>query len=131
MRAVAGRLRLELAQYRELQVFAQFSSDMDAATRDTLNYGGILTELLVQKDGEPMPMWSQVALLYVVTHTLIPHDAPLSLIRRLKAELPRALMMRSPEIASEFERAGELTPEFERAITGAAHEWLAGAEAQK
>ncbi|NLG24222.1 MAG: F0F1 ATP synthase subunit alpha, partial [Clostridiales bacterium] len=56
MRQVAGQLRLDLAQYRELQVFAQFSSDMDASTQEKLHYGELLTEMLRQPNNAPLPM---------------------------------------------------------------------------
>jgi F-type H+-transporting ATPase subunit alpha len=125
MRAVAGRLRLELAQYRELQVFAQFSSDMDAATRDTLRYGAILTELLRQKDGEPMPAVSQIELLYAATHTLVPHDTTSERVQRFKREFPAYMEARDPEGVCELTENGVLTPSFEKSMAQAVKEWLA------
>jgi F-type H+-transporting ATPase subunit alpha len=68
MRSVAGRLKLELAQFRELAAFAQFGSDLDKATRDQLERGQRLTEVLKQPQYEPVPLAHQVMLLYAVTH---------------------------------------------------------------
>ncbi len=64
MKKVAGRLRLELAQFRELQAFVQFSSDLDENTRKQINRGQLLTEVLKQSDGDPVPFERQVVILY-------------------------------------------------------------------
>ncbi len=124
MRQVAGRLRLELAQYRELQVFAQFSSDMDVTTRDTLRYGAILTELITQKDGEPIPMAWQIELLYSATHALIPHDTPIERVRQFKKEFPHYMQGRDPEGVKRLSQTGLLDPAFEESMKHAVCEWL-------
>ncbi len=67
MKQVAGTLRLDLAQYREMAAFAQFGSDLDASTKKTLNRGARLTELLKQPQYAPMPVEEQVASLYAAT----------------------------------------------------------------
>jgi F-type H+-transporting ATPase subunit alpha len=64
MKQVAGSLKLELAQYREVAAFAQFGSDLDAATQQLLNRGEKLTELLKQKQYVPIPAEEQVCILY-------------------------------------------------------------------
>jgi F-type H+-transporting ATPase subunit alpha len=64
MRKVAGRLRLELSQYRELEAFAQFGSDLDADTQATLNRGARLVESLNQNERDPWPIENQVAAIY-------------------------------------------------------------------
>jgi F-type H+-transporting ATPase subunit alpha len=64
MKKVAGRMRLDLAQYRELAVFAQFGSDLDAATKKQLDRGARLTEILKQPQFEPIPVGEQVLMLY-------------------------------------------------------------------
>eukprot|EP01015_Nassula_variabilis_P002192 TRINITY_DN1119_c0_g1_i2.p1 TRINITY_DN1119_c0_g1~~TRINITY_DN1119_c0_g1_i2.p1 ORF type:complete len:582 (+),score=194.51 TRINITY_DN1119_c0_g1_i2:2-1747(+) len=64
MKAIAGRLKLELAKYREVAAFAQFGSDLDAATQQLLNRGGVLTELLKQSQYVPMPVEEQVCVIY-------------------------------------------------------------------
>jgi F-type H+-transporting ATPase subunit alpha len=64
MKQVAGSIKLELAQYREMAAFAQFASDMDASTRQLLERGARLTELLKQPQYSPMPIEEQVAVLF-------------------------------------------------------------------
>jgi F0F1-type ATP synthase alpha subunit len=67
MKQVAGTLKLELAQYREVAAFAQFGSDLDAATQYLLNRGARLTEVLKQGQFQPMPIETQVVVLYAAT----------------------------------------------------------------
>ena len=64
MKKVAGKLRLELAQFRELQTFVQFASDVDQSTKDKINKGRIITEILKQSDLSPIPFEKQVLVLY-------------------------------------------------------------------
>jgi F-type H+-transporting ATPase subunit alpha len=68
MKTVAGRLRLDLAQYRELEAFAQFGSDLDAATQQQLARGARTVELLKQPQYQPMPVENQVAVIFAVTN---------------------------------------------------------------
>jgi F-type H+-transporting ATPase subunit alpha len=68
MRQVAGTLRLDLAQYRELAAFAQFGSDLDKATQDQLNRGKRLTEVLKQLQYEPLPVEKQVVIIFAGTN---------------------------------------------------------------
>jgi F-type H+-transporting ATPase subunit alpha len=68
MRQVAGRLRLELAQYRELAAFAQFASDLDKATRDQLTRGDKLTAILRQPQFAPVPVERQVMIIWAATN---------------------------------------------------------------
>jgi F-type H+/Na+-transporting ATPase subunit alpha len=68
MRQVAGKLRLDLAQYRELAAFAQFSSDLDKATRDQLTRGRAVTEVLKQPQFQPLPVEKQVAIIWAATN---------------------------------------------------------------
>ena len=68
MKKASGSIRIDLAQYREMEVFTQFSSDLDEATQNQLNYGKGLMELLKQPLCEPLSMAKQVIFLYVATH---------------------------------------------------------------
>ncbi|MEK7090415.1 MAG: F0F1 ATP synthase subunit alpha, partial [Patescibacteria group bacterium] len=68
MKKVAGRLRLELAQFRELAAFAQFASDLDESTRKRLERGKILTEILKQPELEPISFEKQVMVIYAATN---------------------------------------------------------------
>ena len=67
MKQVSGSLKLELAQYREVAAFAQFGSDLDAATQYLLNRGARLTEALKQGQYEPIPVQNQVVFIYAAT----------------------------------------------------------------
>src|SRR5438309_1503925 len=80
MRSVAGRLRLDLAQFRELEAFAAFASDLDAATKRQLERGARTVEVLKQGQYEPMPVEQQVMILYAVTNGFI-DDVDVSAIR--------------------------------------------------
>src|SRR5690606_37971487 len=71
MKKVAGRLRLDLAQYRELEAFAQFGSDLDKATQAQLARGARLVEVLKQGLYQPMPVENQVAIIWAATNGLI------------------------------------------------------------
>lgn len=68
MKKVAGKLKLSLAQYRELEAFAQFGSDLDEATKQQLNRGARLTEILKQPQYSPLSQPKQVAIIYAVTN---------------------------------------------------------------
>jgi F-type H+-transporting ATPase subunit alpha len=68
MRSVAGRLRLDLAQYRELEAFSSFASDLDAATKKQLERGARTVEILKQPQYQPMPVEQQVMVIYAVTN---------------------------------------------------------------
>lgn len=68
MKQVSGSLKLELAQFREMQAFAKFGSDLDAATTETLNHGERLTQLLIQNQYDPMDVTEQVISLYAAKH---------------------------------------------------------------
>jgi F-type H+-transporting ATPase subunit alpha len=99
MRAVAGRLRLELAQFRELAAFAQFGSDLDQATRNQLERGQRLTEILKQPQYEPVPLDHQVVLIYAVTHDYA-DDVPLEKMRDWAAGLLSFMDTVHPDIGS-------------------------------
>ena len=80
MKKVAGTLKIDMAQYRELEAFSQFSSDMDAVTAMTLDRGRKNNQLLIQRQYSPMPVGEQVAILYCGTHGLM-HDVPVDKVR--------------------------------------------------
>ncbi len=124
MRKVSGKLRLELAQYRELLVFSQFSSDMDKATRDILDYGERLTELLRQRNSAPLPTEVQVCFLYAMGRGLIPHDIPMDTLRKFKAEFPAVLQEQYPSLALSLREHAQLGDETEEWIRQAVRAWL-------
>ena len=129
MRKASGQLRLELAQYRELQIFAQFSSDMDASTQNTLEYGAVLTEVLKQSNGAPLDVATQVALLYAVGQKLLPHGISMDKVRAFKTEFPAMLKAEHPLMMHEIETTGKLSEDSEKTLRAAVREWTQGAKA--
>jgi F-type H+-transporting ATPase subunit alpha len=85
MKSISGRLRLELANFRELEAFAQFSSDLDATTKAQIDRGYRLREILKQPQYEPMPVEDQILLIYVATAGFI-DDVPVSRIGQWRAD---------------------------------------------
>jgi F-type H+-transporting ATPase subunit alpha len=98
MRQVAGRLRLELAQYRELEAFAQFGSDLDAATQKQLARGARIVQVLKQPQYAPMPVEHQVMIIYAVTNGYL-DDVPVDQIRAWENGFHEFIRQRRPEIA--------------------------------
>jgi len=97
MRQVAGRLRLQLAQFRELAAFAQFASDLDKATRDQLELGRRLTEILKQPQYQPMPLEQQVMIIFAATNGFL-DDVPVEKIRAWEEAFHRFMASRYPDI---------------------------------
>jgi F-type H+/Na+-transporting ATPase subunit alpha len=112
MKGVAGRLRLDLAQYRDLAAFAQFGSDLDKATQSMLSRGQRLTEILKQDQYNPLPVEKQVLIIFAATNGYL--DAiPVSEGRRYEKELYSFLDARHPKLLAEIiekkDIKGELT----------------------
>ncbi|HML48647.1 MAG TPA: F0F1 ATP synthase subunit alpha, partial [Clostridia bacterium] len=124
MRKVAGQLRLQLAQYRELQVFARFSSDIDRNTQSILDYGEHLTELLKQRNHAPLPMPAQVAMLYALTRNLLPKDLARDAFRQWKTGFPAFLYTRHPHVPNTLESTGVLDESLETALREAVSQWF-------
>jgi len=97
MRQVAGSLRLDLAQYREMAAFAQFGSDLDAATQKMLARGGRLVEVLKQDQYAPLTADRQVVIIYAATNGFVDH-LPESALKRYEEELFRFIDNRHPEL---------------------------------
>jgi F-type H+-transporting ATPase subunit alpha len=97
MRQVAGSLRIELAQYREMAAFAQFGSDLDAATQRQLARGSRLVEVLKQGQYEPLPVERQVLIIYAATNGYVDH-LPEAAVRRYESELYRFVENRHPQL---------------------------------
>lgn len=107
MRKVAGKLRLDLAQYRELAVFSRFGSDLDAATQELLAQGERITQTLKQEQYSTMPISHQVIVLYMATrrHLL---DIPVPKVRDFNAGFVDFVATRYPEITRIIEHTGDL-----------------------
>jgi F-type H+/Na+-transporting ATPase subunit alpha len=99
MRQVAGTLRLDLAQYRELAAFAQFGSDLDKATLSQLNRGRRLVEVLKQPQYRPLPVEKQVAIIYAATNGYL-DPVPVEAVRSYEDELYKFLDTRKPQLLS-------------------------------
>jgi F-type H+-transporting ATPase subunit alpha len=110
MRKVAGRLRLDLAQYRELAVFAQFASDLDKHTRETLEQGARLTEILKQPQYSPYPMASQVMLLYVAINKYL-MKIPFNYVREFGQRYIDYVDTNHPGVRLQIDRTGDLSEE--------------------
>ncbi|HEY2848825.1 MAG TPA: F0F1 ATP synthase subunit alpha, partial [Gemmatimonadaceae bacterium] len=103
MKGVAGRLRLDLAQYRELEAFAAFASDLDAATRRQLERGARTVEVLKQGQYQPMQMETQVMILYVVTNGHI-DDVPVARVREWERGFLDHAAAQFPQIADKIRK---------------------------
>ena len=107
MKQVAGRIKLELAQYREMAAFAQFASDLDAATQRLLNRGARLTELLKQDQYKPMAVAMQVCIVYAGVHGYLDRIA-VNDITRYERGLVSELEASGKEILSAISKTGEI-----------------------
>ncbi|HEX3273503.1 MAG TPA: F0F1 ATP synthase subunit alpha, partial [Gemmatimonadales bacterium] len=101
MKQVAGPLRLSLAQFRELEAFAQFGSDLDAATQRQLARGSRLVEILKQPQYQPVPVERQVAIIYAVTNGHL-DDVPVPHIRQWERDFLDYLEAQHPAVLSDI-----------------------------
>ncbi|MBM3633185.1 MAG: F0F1 ATP synthase subunit alpha [Alphaproteobacteria bacterium] len=115
MRQVAGRIKLELAQYREMAAFSQFSSDLDASTQKLLNRGERLTELLKQKQYSPLSMEEQVVSLFAGVKGFL-DSIPIKDIQKFEEEYLEVLQMNQPEIFEDIRATGALSEETEKKL---------------
>jgi F-type H+-transporting ATPase subunit alpha len=122
MRQVAGRLRLDLSQYRELAAFAQFASDLDKRTRDQLERGKRMEELLKQDQYQPMPVAQQVIVLFAGGNGLL-DDVPVDKVRQFEKELLRFLSSSHPGIEQAITKEKALSPDTEKLLRGAIEEF--------
>lgn len=130
MRKVAGPLRLELAQYRELEVFSQFASDLDQATQDAITNGLKVTKALIQPQYVPYSVENQVILLCVATKKLL-MDIPTGRIRKFNDELLDFVNAKYPQIKNAVKETRELSEENETLILEAVEEFKRGFLAEK
>lgn len=103
MKKAAGSVRIDLAQYREMEVFTQFSSDLDAVTKEQLSYGKGLMELLKQPLGNPLSLHDQVITLVAATNKLL-LDVPVSEMKQFQEKLLSFMEEQHPEIGSQIEQ---------------------------
>jgi F-type H+/Na+-transporting ATPase subunit alpha len=122
MRQVAGTLRLDLAQYRELAAFAQFGSDLDKATQSQLNRGARLVELLKQPQYEPLPVERQVAIIYAGTVGHLDNVA-ISDLRAFETELYKFLETRYANVLTGIAEKKQLDDQLKAALDAAVKEF--------
>jgi len=122
MRQVAGTLRLDLAQYRELAAFAQFGSDLDKATQAQLNRGARLVELLKQPQYEPLPVEKQVAIIYAGTAGHL-DNVPVAELRTYETELYKFLETRHASVLSGIKEKKQLDDQLKAGLDAAIKEF--------
>lgn len=122
MKSVAGSLRIDLAQYREMEVFTQFSSDLDEATQQQLAHGKSLIELLKQPLYHPMPLYKQVILLCAANEKLF-MDIPAKEILPFREGLVEYFETAHKDIIDEIMDKKVMTDELQEKIIAAAKEY--------
>ncbi|MBQ6679828.1 MAG: F0F1 ATP synthase subunit alpha [Lachnospiraceae bacterium] len=117
MKKLAGPIRVELAQYRELAAFAQFGSELDDATKEQLAQGERIREMLKQGQYAPMPVEHQVIMIFAATRKYL-LDVNVADIADYEAKLIDHMERRHPDLLQDIRDKKELTPEIEEALTG-------------
>ena len=130
MRQVAGTLRLDLAQYRELAAFAQFGSDLDKSTQAQLNRGSRLVELLKQPQYEPLPVARQVAMIFAGTNGYL-DNIPVSEVRTFETELYKHIETRAPAVFSGINEKKQLDDDLKAALKATVEEFATAFAARK
>jgi F-type H+-transporting ATPase subunit alpha len=122
MKKVAGRLRLDLAQFRELEAFAQFASDLDDTTRKQIERGRRTVEILKQPQYQPMPFEHQAAIIYAVTNGLI-DDVAIDAVRAWEDGFHRYLKASRSKMMDAMREKKALEPEIEAELKEAIAEY--------
>ena len=115
MKKVAGSIKLELAQYREMAAFAQFGSDLDASTQQLLNRGSKLTELLKQDQYSPMTVAEQVISVFTGVKGYL-DDIELGKIKKFEEEILNKIKTEKPEIIDAIQSSGKLDENAEKLL---------------
>ena len=116
MKKVAGSIKLELAQYREMAAFAQFGSDLDASTQQLLNRGSKLTELLKQDQYSPMTVAEQVISVFTGVKGYL-DDVELNKIKKFEQDVVEKIKSDKPEIIEAIQSTGKLEEETEKSLS--------------
>ncbi|GAA2348288.1 F0F1 ATP synthase subunit alpha [Saccharopolyspora halophila] len=122
MKSVAGSLRLDLAQYRELEAFSAFASDLDAASKAQLDRGARLMEVLKQGQGEPMPVEEEVVSLFVSTKGHL-DDVALNDVKRFEQEFLGHMRRAHETTLKDIVETGKLSADGEKAIADAVEDF--------
>ena len=115
MKQVAGSIKLELAQYREMEAFSQFASDLDASTRKLLERGSRLTELLKQPQNSPYTMEEEVVVLYAGTRGYT-DEIPVNKIQEFEHQYIESMRSTGIEILNGIRDARQITKELEEKL---------------
>ncbi|MEK7155974.1 MAG: F0F1 ATP synthase subunit alpha [Patescibacteria group bacterium] len=118
MKSVAGTLKLELAQFRELEAFMQFASDLDKATADRIASGQRMVEVLKQKNGSPMPIEQQVVDLYAAVHGLY-IEVPLPKVKQAEAQWLEFVNASHSKVLAEIKEEGAISDDGKKELNGA------------
>ena len=125
IRRVAGRLRLDLAQYSELATFAQFgTADLDRETRAQLERGQRSIEILKQPQYQPLSMGKQAVIFYALNNGYL-DEVPIPQCRAFEEQLRRYMETANPEMEGQITEAGDITPEIEEVLKKALEEFKA------
>ncbi|MFO7819544.1 MAG: F0F1 ATP synthase subunit alpha [Halanaerobacter sp.] len=122
MKDVAGQLKLDMSQYRELEAFAQFGSDLDEATQQKLARGERIVEVLKQNETSPVAVEDQVIIIYTVNNGYL-DDIPVEDINRFEDEFLEFMDAQKPEIGADIVEAEELSEETEEKLQDAIEEF--------
>ncbi|MEK7067631.1 MAG: F0F1 ATP synthase subunit alpha, partial [Patescibacteria group bacterium] len=125
MKKVAGKMRLELAQYRELEAFAQFASDLDESTKKQIDRGRRTVEILKQNQYVPMPVENQVAIIYAVTNGYL-DDVAVEKVGEWETKLHEFLNMQRPQLLEKISTEKNLTEEIEKELKEAISDFKKG-----
>ena len=125
MKKVAGSIKLELAQYREMAAFAQFGSDLDASTQQLLNRGAKLTELLKQDQYSPMTVAEQVISVFTGVKGYL-DDIEIGKIKQFENNIIEKIKSEKPEIIESIQSSGKLEEETEKLVIQVIEEYKKG-----
>lgn len=122
MKKVAGKLRLDLAQYRELAAFAQFGSDLDEATTKQLERGKRVTEVLKQVQYSPIPVTNQIAIIYAVTNDFL-DDIPVEKVKDFESQFHKFFTSQKKSLLKQLKEAKEFDEKLEKQLITAIGEF--------
>src|SRR5690606_20013305 len=122
MKSVTGSLKIDLAQYRELEAFSAFASDLDAASKAQLDRGARLMEVLKQGQGEPMPVEEEVVSLFIGTRGHL-DSVPLEDVQRFEREFLAYLRRTNETVLKDIVETGKLSEDAEKSIVSAVDEF--------
>ena len=122
MKKVAGALRLAYAQYKELQSFSQFGSDLDKDTRDRLEKGARIVEVLKQPQASPIEVENQVMIIYAVNNNFM-NDIAIEDIQEFEADFYIFMRNSHPEVGNDIKKTGKLSDENEQNLRAAIEEF--------